>query len=76
LQVLSIYLWSAAAAGMGILFFWKIEPFLKDRGLWLAQGWAEALLCGVCVCSADLPRVALLRTLLRKRGQLQSAENF
>jgi hypothetical protein len=72
LQVLSIYLWAAAAAGMGILFLWKIEPLLKERGLWVAQGWVEATLCGVCI-TAPILAGALLRTLLRKRGQLKSA---
>lgn len=72
LQVLSIYLWAAAAAGMGILFFWKIEPLLKERGLWIAQGWLEAFLCGVWVAVPILAG-ALLRTLLRKRGQPKSA---
>jgi len=72
LQVLSIYLWAAAAAGMGILFLWKIEPFLKQRGLWVEQGWVEAFLCGVCI-TAPILVGALLRTVLRKRGQLKSA---
>ncbi|MGH9567603.1 MAG: hypothetical protein ACRD4I_16630 [Candidatus Angelobacter sp.] len=73
LQVLSIYLWAAAAAGMGVLFFGKIEPLLQERGLWLAQGWVEAFLCGVCV-TAPILVGALLRTMLRKRGQLRSAQ--
>ena len=73
LQVLSIYLWAAAAAGMGILFLWKIEPLLKECGLWVAQGWVEATLCGVCI-TAPILVGALLRTVLRKRGQLKNAQ--
>jgi hypothetical protein len=73
LQVLSIYLWAAAAAGMGILFLWKIEPLLKERGLWVAQGWVEAILCGACI-TAPILVGALLRTVLRKRGQLKNAQ--
>ena len=75
LQVLSIYLWAAAAAGMGILFFAKIEPYLKNRYLWLTQGWQEAFLFSICIV---LPVAAggLLRTLVRKRAQLKSAETL
>jgi hypothetical protein len=58
---------------MGILFFWKIEPLLKERGLWVAQGWVEAFLFCACVAVPILVG-ALLRTLLRKRGQLKSAQ--
>lgn len=74
-QVLSIYLWSAAAVGMGILFFARIEPFLKDRAPWLTTGWVEACLFSVCLVS---PVVAglMLRTFFRKRGQLKSAGNL
>jgi hypothetical protein len=71
-QVLAIYLWSAAAAGMGVLFFWKIEPFLKERALWLAQGWLEAFLFGICL-AVPIAAGALFRSLLRKRGHLKSA---
>lgn len=75
LQVLFIYLWAAAAAAMGILFFWKIEPLLKERSLWLTQGWREAFLFGVCVV-APVAAGVLLRTLLRQRGQLKSAKTL
>jgi hypothetical protein len=73
LQVLFIYLWAAAAATMGILFFWKIEPLLKERGLWVAQGWVEAFLFCVCVV-VPVAAGVLVRTLLLKRGHLKSAE--
>ena len=73
LQVLSIYLWAAAAAGMGILFFWKIEPFLKERSL--TQDWQEAVLFAVCV-GVPVAAGMLLRTLLRKRGQLKSTDTL
>jgi hypothetical protein len=72
LQVLSIYLWAAAAAGMGILYFWKIEPLLKDQAPALAAGWIEAFLfCFFLV----IPVAAgmLLRNLLRKRVELNIA---
>jgi hypothetical protein len=72
LQVLSIYLWAAAATAMGVLFFWKFEPFLKDRALWLTQGWVEALLFSAFLVVPVAVGV-LLRTLLRKRGPLKSA---
>ncbi len=75
LQVLYIYLWASAATSMGILFLWKIEPFLKDRGLCLEQGWVEGFLCGVCVV-APIAAGALLRSSLRKRGQLKSAQTM
>jgi hypothetical protein len=71
-QVLSIYFWAAAAAGMGILFFWKIEPFLKDRAPGLTSGWVQTFLFSVCVV---IPVIAgmLLRNLFRKRGELNTA---
>jgi hypothetical protein len=72
LQVLSIYLWSAAAIAMGILFFWKIEPLLKARALWLTQGWVEPVLFAVLV-ALPVGAGALLRYLFRKRGQLKAA---
>jgi hypothetical protein len=72
LQVLSIYLWSAAAIAMGILFLWKIEPLLKARALWLTQGWVEPVLFGVLV-ALPVGAGALLRYLFRKRGQLKAA---
>jgi hypothetical protein len=75
LQVLSIYLWAAAAAAMGILFFWKIEPFLKVRYQWLTQGWQEAFIFAACV-AVPVGAGLLVRTLLQKRGQLKSAETF
>jgi hypothetical protein len=73
LQVLSIYLWAAAAAGMGILYFWKIEPLLNERFVWLTQGWQKAFLFAVCV-AVPVAAGVLVRTLLLKRGQLKSAE--
>jgi len=72
LQVLSIYLWSAAAVAMGILLFWKIEPFLKERALWLTQGWVEPVLFGVLL-ALPIGAGVLLRYLLRKHGQLKAA---
>lgn len=72
LQVLSIYLWAATAAVMGIIFFWKIEPLLKERGLSLGHNWVEAFIFGVCML-VPVAGGVLLRSLLRKRGQLQSA---
>ena len=74
LQVLSIYLWSAAAVSMGSLFFWKIEPYLKDQAPWLTGSWKEPFLFGVCVAVPVFAGV-LLRTVLRKRGRLKSVEN-
>jgi hypothetical protein len=71
LQVLSIYLWSAAAVAVGVLFFWKIEPFLKDRTPWLAQGRVEPFLFGVLI-AVPIGAGVLLRSLLRKRGPLKS----
>ncbi len=73
LQVLSIYLWAAAAVAMGILYFWKIEPYLKERGLATAHNWLEACLFGVCI-AVPVAGGVLLRTVLRKRGQPQSTE--
>jgi hypothetical protein len=73
LQVLSIYLWAAAVAAMGILFFWKIEPFLKGRYSWLNQSWMQACIFGVCI-AVPVAAGVLLRTLLLKRGQLKSGE--
>lgn len=73
LQVLSIYLWAGAAAGMGILFFWKIEPILKARSL--TQDWQEAVLFAVCV-GVPVAAGMLLRTLLRKRGPLKSTDTL
>lgn len=72
LQVLSIYLWAAAAAGMGILFFWKIEPYLKERAPALSANWVEAFLFAACMA---IPVVAgvLLRNVFRKRGELKTA---
>ncbi len=72
LQVLSIYLWGAAAAGMGILYFWKIEPFLKEQVPALTANWMEAFL--FCFCLV-IPVAAgmLLRNLLRKRVELNTA---
>jgi hypothetical protein len=72
LQVLSIYLWAAAAAGMGILFFWKIEPYLKENAPWLAASWLEAFLFAFFIA---IPVVAgaLLRNLFRKRAELNTA---
>ncbi len=72
LQVLSIYLWSAAAVGMGVLFLWKIEPLLKKSGV-SVQGWVEAVLGGVCVATPIFLGI-LLRTLLRNREQLKSTQ--
>lgn len=73
LQVLFIYLWAAAAAGMGILYFWKIEPFLTDRFVWLTQGWQKTLVFAVFV-AVPVAVGVLLRTLVLKRGQLKSAK--
>jgi hypothetical protein len=70
LQVLSIYLWSAAAVAMAVLFFWKIEPFLKERVLWLAQGWVEPFLFAFCL-AVPISTGVLLRSLLRNRGQMK-----
>jgi hypothetical protein len=72
LQVLSIYLWAAAAAGMGVLYFWKIEPFLKESAPGLAANWILPFFFGICVM---IPVVAgvLLRNLFRKRGEVTIA---
>ena len=72
LQVLFIYLWAAAAAGTGILYFWKIEPFLTQRFEWLTQGWQKTVLFVACV-AVPVGAGLLMRTLLLKRGQLNSA---
>ena len=72
LQVLSIYLWSAAAVAMGVVFFWKIEPFLKERAPWLAQGWVEPFIFAVCL-GVPIGAGVMLRSLLCNRGQLKSA---
>ncbi len=53
--MVSIYLWAAAAAGMGILFFWKIEPLLKERSLDSA-GLVRGLPLRCLGCSADSGR--------------------
>ncbi|HET9791003.1 MAG TPA: hypothetical protein VFR08_06850 [Candidatus Angelobacter sp.] len=73
LQVLFIYLWAAAAAGMGILYFWKIEPFLTERFVWLTQGWQKTVVFAVLV-AVPVAVGVLLRTLVLKRGQLNSAK--
>jgi hypothetical protein len=72
LQVFSIYLWAAAAAGMGILFFWKIEPFFKESAPFLTAGWMEPFL--FCACLA-IPVLAgmLLRNLFRRSEELKPA---
>jgi len=72
LQVLCVYLVAAAAVGMGILFFWKIDPFLKDSAPWLALGWVEAFLFCACL-SVPVAAAVLLRGFLRKRGELKPA---
>jgi hypothetical protein len=66
LQVLSIYAWAAAAAAMGILYFWKIEPFLKESAPWLTQSWVVPILFAACM---GIPVAAgvLLRNMLRQR---------
>jgi hypothetical protein len=72
LQVLSIYLWATAAAVTGILYFWKVEPFLKESVPWLAHGWMEAFLFSVCLVIPVAGGV-LLRNLLRQR-QVQTVD--
>jgi hypothetical protein len=72
LQVLSIYLWSAAAVAMGILFFWKIAPFLKDQAPGLMASWVEPFLFAICV-AIPVAGGALVRNLLRKREVAESA---
>lgn len=49
IRIGAVHLPVGAVASMRILFFWKIEPLLKERGLWVAQGWMEAFLFAVCV---------------------------
>jgi hypothetical protein len=73
LQVLSIYLWSAAAVSMGILFLWKIEPLLKKNGVSFTQGWVEVVLGTVCVAIPIFLGI-LVRTLLRNRVQLKNTQ--
>ena len=72
LQVLSIYVWAAAAAGVGILYFWKIEPFLKESAPWLAQSWVVPILFAACL-AVPVAAGALLRNLLRQR-QVQAVD--
>ena len=69
LQVLSIYLWSAAAVAMGILFFWKIAPFLKDEAPGLMASWLEPFLFAICV-AIPVGAGVVLRNLLRKREEV------
>lgn len=75
LQVLCIYLVAAASVGMGILYFWKIEPSFKESAPWLTQGWMEACLLSVCLAS-PVAAGMLLRTFFQKRGQLKSTGNI
>jgi len=72
LQVLSIYLWAAAAAGMAVLYFWKIEPFLKESAPALAANWILPFFFGICVMIPVAAGV-LLRNLFRKREELNTA---
>ena len=75
IQVLSIYLWAAAAAGMRILYFWKIEPFLKESAPSLAASWILPFFFGICVMIPVIAGV-LLRNLFRKRGEVTIAESL
>jgi hypothetical protein len=64
--------WQEAAEEGGLLFFWKIEPFLKERGLWVAQGWVKPSSAGFALQRRSF--WGIIATLLRKRGQLKSAQ--
>ncbi|MGB7548708.1 MAG: hypothetical protein WBM14_13230 [Terracidiphilus sp.] len=72
-QVISIYLCAAAAIAMSILFFWKIDPYLRQHLPWLDTDTMKTVMFSVCALAPVLAAL-LLRSFLLKHARARGAQ--